>query len=106
QNLEKATAQLNQIGIQPIVLGSGSTVIHQSHPAGDTVRSNERIIVLTNSSEFNLPNLTGWSYSDVQALALISNLNIEIQGSGSVKAQSTPPNTPVKSGDTLTVSLE
>ncbi|MGL6058154.1 MAG: penicillin-binding protein [Culicoidibacterales bacterium] len=106
QNLEKATAQLNQIGIQPIVLGSGATVIHQSHPAGDTVRSNERIIVLTNSSEFNLPNLTGWSYSDVQALALISNLNIEIQGSGSVKAQSTPPNTPVKSGDTLTVSLE
>ncbi|MGL6248066.1 MAG: PASTA domain-containing protein, partial [Culicoidibacterales bacterium] len=106
QNVSTAQTLLNQLGIQPIILGSGETVIHQSHPTNDTIRSNERIILMTNSSEFNIPNLSGWSYSDVQALAMISNLNIEIQGNGSVKAQSVPPNTPVKSGDTLTVTLQ
>ena len=106
QSVETAQAELNKIGIQPLILGSGTQIVHQSHPANDTVRSNERVILMTNSPEFLLPDLNGWSYSDVQALAMVAQLDIEIQGNGAVKSQSQPSQTPMQPGTSLVVKLE
>lgn len=106
QQVSTAQQKLMNIGITPIILGSGSQIIHQSHPANDTVRSNERVILMTNSQEFQMPDLSGWSYSDVQALAMVANVDIEIQGNGSVKAQSITAGNLLSSGESFTVTLE
>lgn len=106
QSVENAKSQLSQIGIRPIVLGTGHNVVHQSHPVNDTIRSNERVILRSDSTEFSLPNLSGWSYADVQAFAVVANVNIDIEGNGSVRTQSIAPGTSLTNGENLHVKLE
>ena len=105
KNIEDAKSYLNTYGITPLVIGTGNKVVAQ-YPSKDAeVLKQDRVVLITNS-EFTMPTLTGWSYSDVKAVMELLNINVTSEGYGYVTEQSIAPNTVIHENDTLHIKLQ
>ena len=60
-------------GISPIILGDGARVINQ-YPESGIVSSESHIFLLTDGKKFTMPDLTGYSKSDVMTFCNLLNL--------------------------------
>ena len=58
------------------------------------------------SRKISLPDLTGWSESQIEAYASLAGIKLQLSGSGKVKSQSLAQGTVVKSGTKLKVELK
>lgn len=93
------------------IVGDGNTVLRQLPEAGASVYSGGTVILYTDSSQqmyATVPDFTGMTASEVNALAASSNVNIEFSGntsSADFKAynQSVPAGTSVPIGEVITV---
>ena len=103
---DDASGQISSLSLVPIVLGNGNKVIKQSIEKGTKIVQGEKVILLTNGSEFTLPDITNWSRNDVVTLCKYLNINYQIEGYGNVASYSIPPGTVINSGDTLVINLE
>ena len=72
QDLDQVVASLKENKITPIVIGTGKTIINQ-YPLNKTITSADKVFLLTNSTDYVLPNLTGYSKSDVETLLTLLN---------------------------------
>ena len=104
-NVKSAQNQLSKEHLQVTVLGSGKTVRRQSLAANSSTVMNNRIILATDG-KVKMPNVQGWSQSDVSQLANMLNLQLNVSGNGFVTKQSIKENATVKTGQTLTVQFE
>ena len=98
--------KLNQNGINVIVLGNGNKIIKQSLSVGTKVIKDDKIFLVTNSNEFTMPNIIGYSENEVNILFKLLNINVKIEGSGYVVSQSIPENTLITPEMILEVKLE
>lgn len=105
QSVASVKAQLIKQGLDVTVIGSGKTVNAQSLAAGQSVLAGTRII-LTTSGTASMPDINGWSRSEVSQLASLLNLNLKTSGSGYVTSQSIAPNAQIKAHQTLSVTLK
>ena len=103
---EKVITELTNNGIVPIVIGSGNKITKQSIKKGTSLAQGDKIILLTNSSNYKIPNLTGWSKIDVITLFKMLNVKYEIKGTGYVVTQSCSYDTPVSKDLVVTLQLE
>lgn len=86
------------------IIGSGDTIVQQ-FPAADTeINDSYRILLLTNGA-MTLPDLTGWSRSDVLRLADLTGIEVEFEGEGYVTDQSILPDSFIETGSTVAVKL-
>lgn len=99
----KKTATSN--GLSLVRLGTGSKVLSQKAGAGETVSVGSTVFALT-SGKISLPDLTGWSESQIEAYASLAGIKLQLSGSGKVKSQSLAQGTVVKSGTKLKVELK
>lgn len=104
-SVKSAQNQLNGKHLQVTVLGDGKKVKKQSITPGTDSMINNRIILVTNG-KIKMPNISGWSQSDVSQLTQMLNLKLDSSGSGFVKSQSIKENTEVRSGQQLKVNFE
>ncbi|WP_409022366.1 penicillin-binding transpeptidase domain-containing protein [Dellaglioa sp. P0083] len=100
-----AKTKLNEQNLDIAVIGHGRTVANQYPPAGTTVLSGRKILLLTNG-EMIMPDLTGWSKSDAVNAAELMKLNLTTTGSGYVAAQSIKANTVVKKSTMVKLTLK
>ncbi len=96
--------QLTKKGYRVTVLGSGSTITAQVPESGTTLYDNQRVILDT-SGEKLMPNLSGWSRSDVVKLTQMLKIKLETTGSGYVSKQSIAADKVVNEGQTLKIKL-
>lgn len=104
-HLDFAQKQLIDTKANVIILGNGTSVIDQYPLANQEVLSNEKVFLLSDKNQFNLPNMIGWSRKEVAALSYVSGYLIAINGNGVVKSQNIPPGTVVRAGDKIQVQL-
>ena len=104
-DVKDAHERLAKAHLQVTILGNGKKVEKQSESAGGESVINNRIILVT-SDHINMPNIEGWSQSDVSQLAQMLNLQLDVSGNGFVKEQSIKENTPLKAGQKLKVKFE
>ncbi len=102
---DQAAASAQKMGLEPIVVGTGSKVAKQSIPTGSKVLAGERLILLTDSETRVLPDLTGWSKADVVSLASLLDLDVEFNGDGFVTNQSIEAYQEVQKNDKITITL-
>ena len=101
-----ATAKLNEIGVQPVIIGNGSNVIKQ-YPKKDTTTSiKSKVFLLTNGTTFTMPDITGYSSKDAIELCNILGLKYTLNGYGYVESTTIPPGTEILKGDTITINLK
>lgn len=101
----KAQTLLTDKKLQPVMLGSGTKVSSQSFAANQSVLQKSRIFVKTNG-QMTMPDLSGWSKSDVDRFANFAGLKLTQKGSGFVKNQSIKSGTVFHKNQTISVTFE
>ena len=105
-SLAFAEDKLQSIGAEVVVLGDGNTVIDQYPRFESTVMTGQRVFLLTDTSSFVMPDMTGWTRKDVTALWAVTGFGFQLQGEGVVTKQSVPPGTIVNKGTSIKVTFE
>ncbi len=105
KKVDEVKEELSLKGINPIILGDGDIVINQ-YPQNTIITKDEKIFLLTNSSNLVLPNLIGYSKSDVEILLDILKIKYVIKGNGYVKEQSINENTIITEDMNLELVLD
>ncbi len=101
----EAQDKLLKKGLKPIIIGSGTNIVQQLPYPHTKVLNGDKIILLTNGAMV-LPDLTGWSKSDVIKLGQITGKNISINGNGYVSKQSLPPGSSIDFTKKISVDLK
>lgn len=98
--------KLKKLNLTIIKLGDGKYVINQYPTKGEIVLSGSKIFLKTNSDKYIMPDITGWSVSEVNTLSKLLNLKLKTNGYGNVKNYSIKANSEIKEGSTLEVTFE
>lgn len=105
KNVDIVKSELEANGIKAVVIGDGNKITKQSVLKGTELAPGEKIILLTNSNSYQLPNITGYSRKDLVTLCNMLNLKVEIEGYGYVVSQSISSGTYLTNDMTLQVTL-
>lgn len=104
QNVKDVTTTLSNQGLNVIVLGNGEKIIKQSI-VNDYLISGEKIILLTDDSEYKMPSIIGWSRNDAIKLFNLLNISYTIDGYGYVTNQSIEKNTTITNDMNINITL-
>ncbi len=97
--------ELKKQGLTYVKIGEGDKVINQ-YPASDTkISSLDKVIIVTNDPNMTMPNLMGFSASEVKTIMNLLNINYELEGNGYVTSQSISPGTILKKEDIIHIVL-
>ncbi|VDG20773.1 penicillin-binding protein [Lactobacillus sp.] [Lactiplantibacillus mudanjiangensis] len=107
--IEKSTSAAKKaakkIGVTPIIVGKGSRIVKQSVSSGTVLSSKQRVVLVTNGQMY-MPNLTGWSASEVADFASLTGLKLTTSGTGYVEEQSISAGNPIDAKQVLSVKLK
>ena len=107
KDINSVTTMLENRKLNIIVIGNGKYVINQYPLKNSIVLENGKLFLITNGTEIKIPNMTGWSLSDVKNYCNLIGLNLEYSGYGYVVSQSIAPDTVLDIANmTLNVHLE
>lgn len=81
--------------IQTVVIGDGDKIISQYPNKGEEVISYDKVFLITNGSQNIMPNIIGYTRSEVISLMQTLGYEYEIEGYGKVTEQS------IKEGETV-----
>ncbi len=81
---ELVRIELSNDGLNPIVIGDGNRVLKQSHMPNTRLLVGDRVFLVTNYSQFELPRLRGYSSYEVRKLLDMVNISYNINGFGFV----------------------
>lgn len=98
EETETVKKELQSMNITPIILGSGDVITDQ-YPINTTISSSEKVFLITDQTDYVLPDLTGYSRSDLETLFTYLNISYTIKGNGYLKSQS------IKSGTKITPDM-
>ena len=104
QNTNDVVSNLTSKGIECVVIGNGDKIINQSI-VNTSIMTGEKIILLTNSNNYQMPSVIGWSRSDIIALMKLLNIPYEIEGYGYAVNQSIAKGTIITSDLSMNVTL-
>lgn len=104
--VDYANKKLEGTDANIIVLGDGESVIDQFPKENGTFMTGQRIFLITDKSEFTMPDLKGWTRKDVAGLWAVTGIGFQLKGEGKVVSQSIPPNTKVSQGSEIVVEFE
>lgn len=90
----------------PIVIGDGNKIIKQYPSKDNNLNINNKIFLLTNSNNYNMIDIKGWSRSEIESFANLIGLKVEYEGSGYATSYSFEKNKPINLEETLVVKLE
>ena len=99
-NAKDVVKNLENQGLDVILLGDGDRIIKQYPISGTTLLTGDKVFLLTNAKEILMPNLVG--YSRIEAIALLDLIDVEyeLDGYGFVTEQS------IKVGEQITDKLK
>lgn len=104
-NKELSLVKAETKKLDKLIIGTGSKVINQYPEKGEVIDSNETLILLTNSSNYKMPNLKGYSKLEAKKVCEMLNLKCSFKGYGYVKEQSIK-NKVVKPNDKVSFTLK
>lgn len=105
KELETTMAMLENEKIKVIVLGKGKYIINQYPLKGRAILRDDKFFLVTNSKEITIPDLTGWSKSDVETFCDLAKIDCTITGHGYVLNQSIPKDSVIDSRQVLNIEL-
>jgi len=104
-NVQQAREIAEDAGFVPIIIGNGKDVFNQSPSAGALTIVGEKIFIQTDVED-QIPNMTGWTRTQIAFYEALMDIDITIIGQGTVVSQSIRQGRLIKAGDMLEVILE
>ena len=105
EETETVKKELQSMNITPIILGSGDVITDQ-YPINTTISNSEKVFLITDQTDYVLPDLTGYSRSDLETLFTYLNISYTIKGNGYLKSQSIKSGTKITPDMHIEVALE
>lgn len=105
-SLEYATEKLADTNTNQYILGNGDTVIAQYPAENSYITSGQKVFLVTDTNNFIMPDLTGWTRKEVTALWSVTQFGFKLEGEGVVKSQNISAGTPVTKGTEIEVVFE
>ena len=105
KNTETIKNQLQEKGLNVIVIGDGDRIISQYPSKGIKMCSNDKVYLVTNSTNYKIPNMHNWARSDVVKYCELTNINCTFDGLGYVVSQSIAENTIIEENTKLDILL-
>lgn len=107
KNLGDTLSRLRESNIKVVGLGDGDYIINQYPSKNSTLLAGNKLFLLTNSNNFKMENIIGWSLSDVKTYCELIGLKLDVQGYGYVVSQSINAGEAIDLNNmTLSVTLE
>lgn len=100
-----AQEQLSSMSANVVVLGNGNSVIDQYPKETGTINTGQRAFLLTDTTSFTMPDLTGWTRKDVAALWSVTGFAFKLSGEGKVTSQSVAAGTTVTKGTSIEIAF-
>lgn len=106
KDVESVKSVLNSHGISNVVvIGDGDKIIKQYPENNEKITNKDKVFLLTNSSNYTIPTVIGYSGRDATILLRLMNLTVHTSGTGYVTSQSITENTLVTSPTEITLEL-
>lgn len=105
-NVDTVKDTLTKNKINVVVIGNGNRITIQYPKAGATVSEIDKVFLVTNSNTDIMPDITGYSKSEVIVLQKLLNIKVEFSGTGYVYEQSIKAGDKFKPGETIKVRLK
>lgn len=106
KDLETVKNMLIENELNVTVIGDGSKITKQSVIKGTKLAPGDKIILVTNSMNYKMPNIYGWSRNDAVTLFNILGIKYSIEGYGYVISQSINSGTTISSDTSISIKLE
>ena len=104
--LDYVSDALSGKSVETVILGSGDSVIRQYPLEDSRIISGQRILLLTSSDGIVMPDMHGWSRSEVMAFWDLTGIGIKTEGYGFVSSQSVEPGTPIDKSVIINLKFE
>ena len=85
KNTKEISESLIKKQIVPIVIGEGEKIINQYPTKNTEINLKNKVFLLTNSKEYKMLDITGWSRNDVETYAKLTGIKVNFEGYGYVK---------------------
>lgn len=105
-SLISSQSKLTAAGINPVIIGNGTTVVSQYPKKGTKVSQKSKVFLITNGKENVMPDIRGWSSSEVTTFASILKIPLTLNGYGYVTSTNIPEGAIIDSSTELVVNLE
>lgn len=105
RNIQEVKKELTDKNMNVIVLGDGDKIIKQYPNKGSSIVENDKIYLLTNSTNFIMPDITNWSRYDVMKLCELMGVEYSFDGFGYATNQSILSGEKIDENSNLVVTL-
>jgi penicillin-binding protein 2B len=92
QDAQKAKADLEKLGSNYEIQGSGNQIIAQYPEKGQTVSKGEKVVLIASSDKLVAPNFAGMEIKQINSLCLQLNIKCSTEGEGFAYEQSIQSN--------------
>lgn len=106
KDVDKVKSELEKNFENIVIIGDGEKVIDQYPKGNNILKTTEKIYLLTNGENLIIPDFNNWSKKEIITYSNLSNINIEIEGTGFVYEQSIESGTKIKKDDIISVKMK
>lgn len=96
---------LEDLNLKVIVLGSGNNIIKQFPSNSTEVVHGSKVFLLTDATDYVMPDVTGWSSSEIMTFCNLIGLNYTFSGYGSIVSVNINKDEVIDLSKTLEVTL-
>lgn len=97
---------LENKNIKVILIGDGEKIIKQYPNYNYTINQNDKVFLLTNGTNYIMPNMKSWSRTDVETYFSLIKIKVKFNNYGYVTETSIKPGDKLSLNDIVEVSLE
>ena len=105
KNPNEVLSGISSLGLNPYVLGDGNYVINQYPSKDSSALNGSKIFLLTNGTNFVMPDVKGWTRNEFISFANLLKINYTIDGYGKVTSTSLPAGSIIDFAVPITVTL-
>jgi len=105
KNTSITKANLEDMGLDVYIIGDGSTIIDQYPKVRTNITTGDKIFLLTDGSNYLMPNMIDWSRNEVSAYAHLAKIKYHFNGFGYVTSQSIPEDSEININTEITLEL-
>lgn len=104
-DLSETAEKLKKLNLEPVVIGSGKYIINQYPIKNTKVEKGSKVFLLTNDTNYVMPNVTNWTSSEIISFCNIIGLKYELNGYGIVDSTSVEAGSAINLNTKLTINL-
>lgn len=104
-DMEFTFEELERKNLKVIKLGSGKTVINQYPPKNTNVLQGSKVFLLSDTKDYIMPDMAGWSSSEVMNFCNLIGLKYNFNGYGVVSSTNINPGEVINVDSALEVTL-